>query len=121
MWRNKLAEAAGYEVARIDHEDEAWNPPMPVIDWGHVTKPQLMGEWEETPDDPLLVLIAHSDCDGKIYPEQAEPLSNRLEELLPALSNVEFRGSNEYLKRITREFIDGLREAFEEGEPVEFG
>ena len=42
--------------------------------------------WAKTPEDALLVLLAHSPDDGEIWPAQAEPLANRLEELLPAIS-----------------------------------
>lgn len=119
-WRNKIAEVAGYQVTRIVWDEDRYNPPQPVIDWGHVTKAQLMGEWEETPDDPLLVLIAHSDCEGKIHPEQAEPLADRLEELLPRLPDEEVRGHIGHWREKTQAFIDGLRDAAAADEVVEF-
>lgn len=116
-WRNKLAEVAGY------HFFKAGDPPLyeqPLIDWGHVTQDQLYGKWDETPKDPLLVLIAHSDCEGEIYPQQAGPLADRLEELLPLLPDGEGGGHIVSWKAKTQQFIDGLRAAFKANEPVEF-
>ena len=118
MWRNAVATAAGYAVYKVV-DDAGHLRPTVMIDWGHVTSDQLRGYWGETPDDPLIVLIAHSDCEGVIMPEQATPLADRLEELLPLL-DAERRGPIESDAEITRRFIDGLRSAASEDEPVEF-
>ena len=91
-----------------------------MIDWGHVSEDNLFGEWDKTPDDPLLVLIAHSDCEGVIHPEQAIPLANRIEELMPLLSTEPDTGHIGDWKIKTQKFIDGLRLAAESGEDVEF-
>lgn len=118
-WRNKLAEVAGYEIAKVDTGDLGMRDTI-LIDWGHVTPLQLQGEWAETPADPLLVLIAHSDCDGFIYPAQAGPLANRLAELLPLLPDEDSGGHIGRWRDKTQRFIDGLRGAAEAGEDVEF-
>lgn len=78
----------------------------PMIDWGHLPEGHLFGEWDKVPEDPLLILLAHSDCEGKIKHEHAEILANRLEEL-----------DN---KDVTFRFIKGLRRAAKEGKDVEF-
>ena len=90
---------------------------MIFIDWGHVTTAQLQGEWGDTPADPLLVLIAHSDCDGVIHPQQAGPLALRLQELIPSL---ESSGAEEDFADRTRQFITGLQLAVDQGEDVIF-
>ena len=113
-WRNKLAEVAGYKFYKEGFIDQ------PLIDWGHITQENLYGRWKETPNDPLMVLIAHSDCEGEIFPEQAEPLANRLEELLPLLPDDEAGGHIGNWRTKTQQFIDGLRAAAKEDEPVEF-
>lgn len=118
-WRNTIAQAAGYSVAKVQYED-GYSAPAVMIDWGHITEAQLHGEWEETPSDPLLVLIAHSDCDGVIKPEQAEPLAARLEELVDNLPTEDAPGHIGNWRSKTQSFIDGLRKAAAAGENLEF-
>ena len=113
-WRNELARVAGYQFKKYDYIE------APVIDWDNLTQEQLMGEWENTPADPLIVLIAHADCEGVIHPAQAEPLASRLEYLmglLPAENMIV--GIPNYHSR-TQAFIDGLRLAVANGEDVDF-
>lgn len=118
-WRNKIAEVAGYDVARVQYEDHIWHE-LALIDWGHMTPANLQGEWGETPADPLLVLIAHSDCDGVIHPVQAGPLAERLQELLPLLPDEEGPGHIRHWRGTTQQFIDGLRAAAGANEDVVF-
>jgi hypothetical protein len=91
-----------------------------LIDWGHITMANVMGEWDKTPTDPLLVLITHSDCEGVIHPAQAGPLADRLTELLPLLPDEADLGHIGAWRPKTQAFIDGLRAAVEAGEDVEF-
>jgi hypothetical protein len=117
-WRNKVAEVAGYEIAKIPTEIGASDTVL--IDWGHVTPRQLDGDWDETPADPLLVLIAHSDCDGRIRARDAGPLAERLAELLPLMPDEEAPGHVRHWRTATQRFINGLRDAHRAGEDVEF-
>lgn len=121
-WRNRIAEAAGYEVAEIRQPGDltSYAAPTVLIDWGHVEDKNYGGEWDETPTDPLIVLIAHSDCDGYIYPAQAGPLADRLEELLPLLPDGEGGGHIGNWRDKTQQFIAGLRLAVAAGEAVKF-
>lgn len=119
-WRHAVAEAAGYLVRKVDWGDRGMLPMDTVlIDWGHVPEGALYGKWAETPADPLLVLIAHSDCEGEILPAQAGPLADRLEELLPKLSG-DYGGHIGDIKAKTLVFIAGLRAAVEANEPLDF-
>jgi hypothetical protein len=122
-WRHAIWRAAGYKL----NDDP--RPPStegyPDINWDAITNDNLQGKWDSTPEDPLIVLIAHSDYDGVIYPAQAGPLADRLEELLPqivedgeAWGHIERDGG---LVAVTRRFIGGLRAAAAAGEPLEFG
>ena len=72
IWRNQLAAVAGYKIIKVDGFNSV------DIDWSNFKPKNLAGEWDETPSDPLLVLIVHSDCDGSIYPAQAKPLITRM-------------------------------------------
>jgi hypothetical protein len=119
-WRDKLAEVAGYEFKL--HEGDY--SPAPIVDWNtlhaDMANGPLMGGWDETPADPLLILIAHSDCDGWIRHAQTGPLADRLEELLPLLPEGEAPGHVRHWRNTTQRFIDGLRLAAANGEDVEF-
>lgn len=122
-WRDKLAAVAGYEIAKVTWSDGDTfmnGRDTILIDWGHITEANLMGEWAETPADPLFVLIAHSDCDGYVRLAQAAAVADRLEELLPLLPDEEAPGHIGHWRTKTQAFIDGLRLAVERGEDVEF-
>lgn len=116
-WRHKVAQMAGYTLEKCppphDYMDQV------AIDWSKYSDANLYGKWEATPDDPLIVLIAHSDCDGEILPAQAGPLANRLEELLPLLDGDGGGHIGSYREK-TLAFIDGLRKAVAANEPVDF-
>lgn len=124
-WRERLARVAGYEIAKVTWEGEDIDSFMQgrdqvLIDWGHITEAQVQGEWDDTPADPLIVLIAHSDCDGFIRHPQTKPLAERLTELLPLLPEGEAPGHVRHWRNTTQQFIDGLLLAHEDGEDVEF-
>src|SRR4029453_4231566 len=122
-WREQLARSAGYTIAKVTWEDGdvfVNGRDCVLIDWGTVPNAMLMGEGGETPADPLLVLIAHSDCEGVIHPAQAGPLADRLTELLPLLPDEADLGHIGDWQLKTQTFIDGLRTAVEAGEDVEF-
>ena len=115
-WRNALASAAGYEVLPVK-DDIGMVFDTVQIDWDGIAarNPNVYeGVWVEPPADPLLIVIVHSDCDGRIYPHDAANLVNRLEELLPKLNDIDS------VKFKTEKFIAGLHKAVEANEPVEF-
>jgi hypothetical protein len=99
-WRDALAGAAGLGSQHDAVMGAA--PPDANLD----------GDWAETPDDPLLVLLCHYDHDGHITSRDAAPLADRLTELLPKLTKDDVA--------TTRQFISGLRKAAARGENVEF-
>lgn len=109
-FRNHLAQVAGYMVAEVKYNN-GYTAETILVDWGHLGK-HLDGDWDETPEDALLVLIVHQDCEGVIRNAQTLALADRLEELLPDVS--------EDWKAKTKQFIDGLRDAHSKGEDVDF-
>lgn len=123
-WRDKVAEVAGYAVWPVVYEKlsngTGFGRDTIMLDWGHVTDANLMGDWAETPADPLIVLFAHSDCDGVIHPQQAGPLADRLAEILPLLPDGDGAGHIGNWRNTTQQFIDGLRAAAAAGEDVVF-
>jgi hypothetical protein len=126
-WRDKLADAAGYTFS-----EDKLGRRLVQIDWGSIEAAigaDLFGRWASVPvrhdgtPDALIVLIAHSDCEGEIQVDMLTPLADRLEELIPLL--VDDAGAGGHIggsyADATRQFVDGLREAAAAGEPVEFG
>lgn len=144
-FRNELAKAAGYEITVHEYEN-GFKSPGPVLDYDRFTPENYQGEWAETPEDPLIVLLVHSDCDGVIRPAQAAALADRLEALLPAIAalhdeqrmsdgavitktadgglHVERRPGHIHARggmvKCTEKFIAGLRAAVAAGEDVDF-
>ena len=122
-WRTKLAEVAGYTIKKTEHGHEVAD-----LDWGgigSVIGNDLMGKWPRVPvrpdgtPDALIVLLAHSDCEGEIQADMCGPLADRLTELLPLLKGDGGGHVSDYQDK-TQAFIDGLREAAAAGEPVGF-
>ena len=111
-WRLAIAEAGGYGVEKTLPDSPGWPSESCSLDWSFLPDGVLHGEWDVTPEDPLLVLLAHSDCDGRINPAQAGPLADRLEALLPAM--------NDKWQSQTKQCVLGLRKAANAGEPVHF-
>lgn len=127
-WRLEVAKAGGYHTCLVKDEDGVHRDAI-MIDWGHLPEGHLpegylYGIWTETPEDPLIVLIAHSDCEGEIFPKQAAPLADRLEGLLPILAALDEGGGHIAARGgwvgVTEKFIAGLRQAAVAGEPVGF-
>jgi hypothetical protein len=124
-WRNTIAVLAGYDLMNPTPQEIAAgvmaSREYPMIEWSGVVEENFAGEWHRTPPDPLIVLIAHSDCDGVIHPEQAGPLAKRLEELMPKLREMgDAPGHIGNWADKTEAFIDGLREAAALDEDVVF-
>lgn len=121
-WRDEIAKAAGYAFLKSDGA-HGFSRDVVAIDWGHIPERALMGDWSglDAPKDPLMYLIAHSDCEGEIRPEQAAPLADALEALLPKLKGVPGGGHiGPSFTEKTKTFIAGLRRAVAANEPLEF-
>lgn len=120
-WRRKLAFVAGYSYFHPVHsglDGECRNGRF--VDWDLLNTPLIaQGNWLTKPDDPLLILLAHSDCDGHIRYEDCIPLADRLEELMPYLHGSGGEHIGNYRAK-TQQFIDGLRAAADDGQGVLF-
>jgi hypothetical protein len=129
-WRTALQAAAGWPL------DEVSDPPFTfiesrVINWAVLKDENFEGEWESIPEDPLIVLVAHSDCSGVIPVPALLPLAERLEGLAPLIDpdadvhpewkpGMEGRATYDGFRAATVRFAAGLRIAAAAGEPVEF-
>lgn len=127
-WRDRLAEAAGIEVEPYRYENGIMFGG-PRLDWRSIERKigyDLNGKWDEIPvrhdgiPDPLIILLAHSDCEGELQTEFLDSLADRLEELLPLVEHEDGGGHIGNYGDTTRKFIKGLRLAFKRGEKVSF-
>lgn len=106
-----------------------------AINWDSVTERQIQGHWGrrgptvEAADiysppvtDPVLYLLVHSDCDGKLRRGYLPALKARLEEIEPEYERLIPKMPAGYarLSGALRRFINGLDAAIEAGEHVEF-
>ncbi len=119
--RNEIAYAAGYplhvERTLIDGKMAIFNANYELGE-GNITPEQELGEWNEVPKDPLVILLAHSNHKGLLKATHCTLIADRLEALLP-----KFGGGIEDPHTdaaAVRRMIDGLREAAAAGEDVEF-
>ena len=76
--------------------------------------------WNYFKNDPLTILLRHSDCEGTIAAADCAPLAYRLAELLPLLPDEDGGGHIGNWRKKTQTFIDGLFAAASADEPVEF-
>ena len=101
-WRTKICEVSGYGDLKDYHGfggDKSW-----LLD-----------------EDPLTILLYHSDCDGEIDYKDCDGIADRLTELLPALKiAADGFGHIGLYEEKTQTFIDGLREASKLKENVDF-
>lgn len=76
--------------------------------------------WDCLKPNPLHELLIHSDCDGEIAAERCGPIADALEQLIPLLPEDEAGGHIGDWRTTTQRFVDGLRAAAAQGEPLEF-
>jgi len=120
-WRDALCNAAGWTLEPTKYEDGFKASWPKEIDAESLTEENFQGKWDQWPDDPLIILIAHSDCDGIIPAEHCAHLAARLEGLIPKLEEMGDGGGHIGLyAEKTKSFIAGLRLAAEAGEDVDF-
>lgn len=122
-WRDELATLAGYTVRDPTAEEREDGVYWKVIDlpWDRFAEKNYLGDWDSPPgDDPLIYLLAHSDCDGHIHPHEGRHLADRLEQLLAKMPSLTAHGCDDWMQEKTRQFIDGLRAAVAANEDVLF-
>jgi len=119
-WRTEIGRLAGYptKIHRVDFCGVRTLKECLLFDETALPPNYAQGEWKHLPEDPLMVLLVHSDCDGRIKAEHCAPLADALEPLVPKLAgSAEDRQSD---AATAKRFIDGLRAASAAGEDVKF-
>ena len=101
-WRQAIAKAAGYP-GLLTMQGFGGNTP-----------------WDAYVDNPLTVLLSHSDADGEIAAADCATLADRLERLLPLLGKEPDYHPAISMYNRTVQFIAGLRDAASKGEAVDF-
>lgn len=106
-WRAALCSAAHIPLTRM--EIEGGHLTIPDINYGDFTFDNTLGEWEQgfPADDPVYIILVHSDEEGIIPCDLCELLANRLDELAVAMDQTDL----DHDAQITRQFADGLRRA----------
>jgi hypothetical protein len=103
-WRCDIARVAGYQT------EETSDGETIVLDYDAITANNIAGSWKNSPADPLLILLAHSDVAGVISPADALALADRLTELLIPRK----------WRAVTGKFIAACRLATYRNESMEF-
>ena len=133
-WRRQIARAAGFPP--LDLMEGFFSAESPVSGnpfWKQYEEDKKSGfvhdgsvwaslpiSWEYFKNDPLTILLHHSDCDGEIAWEDCGKIADRLESLIPLLPQGNDAGHIGNWRDKTQTFVDGLREAFRAKENLEF-
>lgn len=128
-FREAVGKAAGFNYRT--RKDELGSHSLLDIDWDSVPIERLYGKWGKQPPtvesvgiydppitDPVLYLLVHSDCDGKLRRGYLPALRNRLEEIEPAY-RAQFHDDSFMAGRL-RVFVEGLDRAIAANQHVDF-
>lgn len=112
-FRVKIARAIGEPIGvnELGEFPLLWNREWP--------EGSSYGKWPKgEPEDPIYVLLNHSDCDGYIAKRHLVPLAERLE----AIADVQGQATCEWddFPAKLRKFANGLRKAHRDGKKVSF-
>jgi len=111
-WRGRLAKTIGIDLKKMEG--------YAIIrdNNGFYESDPAALKWPPT-DDPIFILLRHSDCDGEISTAECEKLLPRLEEMLALMPRDQcweiFDGKE------SEKFVGLLKVAIDKKKPVEFG
>lgn len=71
-------------------------------------------------EEPISLLMEHSDCDGYIHWSLCKPLADRLEEVLKCMSTLSKSNKEDWDYLSGMELVEGLRAAYKEKENFVF-
>lgn len=132
-WRKKVAELAGMPPLELMEGFYDHLPPndrhLPTLYNGgpHEYSYSLIQldkrlpiKWASLKENPLHVLLFHSDCDGILEWEYLPGIIEELEKLLPLFPEENAGGHIGNWRQKTQTFIDGCKLALSEQENLEF-
>lgn len=131
-WRLALAKAA--ELPPLDFMEGFY---IPLDNDGYVMPPTFFNvkglseifnifdeslpiKWSSLKPMALYELLYHSDCEGDIKPENCNAIADDLEKLIPLMPDQGNGGHIDNYQKVTKKFVDGLRKAAENNEPLKF-
>lgn len=122
-WRNRIAIILGIGTKEFTYKGAmGFSKTMivPNYDEKAYTAKNYMGMWKSIPEEPIMLLLAHSDCEGVLKVKHLKLIVQRLEEMLAyarlTLSNEPQFGFYEE----TEKFIDGAKKCIEQNVQMEF-
>jgi hypothetical protein len=80
-----IAKLAGYEIKTIEYT--FCKTSCIDLDYSKYSKKNYFGDWDKIPEDPLIILFVHSDCDGFFRHTYCEILAKSLEDILEKSEN----------------------------------
>ena len=109
-FRTILASCVGIDLDSMEGFERDWDNP-------HAPRTESI-KWEEIAqgEDPICILLNHSDCDGDIQPEYCERVAKRLQDLLREHEEK----FSAYDHQHARMLIVGLMKAGIDGKPLLF-
>ena len=75
-------------------------------------------EWPVS-DEPLLILLHHSDCDGELTPDECRKIARRLRDVVEFWNDVMHPGQD-YDRANALKLADGMDSAAKENLPLKF-
>lgn len=133
LFRGLVGRAAGMPYRKPNLMAGEFGLDVLSINWDTITEQQLSGQWGDDPTvmpadiygppitDPVLYLLVHYDCEGELRLDYLPALRARLEEIEPEYDRLV--SADERWRRYAsslRRFIDGIGDAIEAGEHVQF-
>jgi hypothetical protein len=117
-WRNRLAVLGGFEL--IDVKNEYGTFTQANIDHSKYEECNYFGKWKKNPEDALIILFAHSDCEGVIKLRQMKFLLPRIKEIYAKMCLPENMERDAWFRPNTEYFIETLEARIAEKKPMRF-
>lgn len=121
-FRHQLAIASEIGVRQAPENIRQYQEFIPNIDYELFEEKNSLGEWDEVPDETLVILFVHSDSQGSIPVSILQPLCERLKEIEVEVEDNPFMKDTEMLTFLDqlKSMVIGFRQSFKVGKDVLF-